>query len=176
MRRIHITVHLLRNLGDFCILHSAIHTNRHEARQPCCYHAISPCRLPTACKFQCTVERCLDRLEFGSVSCQFQQYPLAKVRSFHESILFRTMAQLCFTPNTHSLATQQDTARAVIDAYNAWDVDAIMAYRSPGCKHRVLPFSMDQAAKSNDEYRAYLNTIMPLYSNFTVSASGPSTV
>lgn len=31
---------------------------------------------------------------------------------------------------------------------------------------------MGRAAKSNDEYRAYLGTIMPLYSNFTVCASG----
>jgi hypothetical protein len=30
---------------------------------------------------------------------------------------------------------------------------------------------MSRAAKSNDEYRAYLNKIMPLYLNFTVSAS-----
>ncbi|CAE7016099.1 hypothetical protein PTTW11_02903 [Pyrenophora teres f. teres] len=71
------------------------------------------------------------------------------------------------TPSPN-LAAQQDTARAVIDAYNAWDVDAILAYRSPDCKHRVLPASMNRAAKSNDEYRAYLNTIMPLYLNFTV--------
>ncbi|KAL5375328.1 hypothetical protein PMIN02_012062 [Paraphaeosphaeria minitans] len=28
---------------------------------------------------------------------------------------------------------------------------------------------MGRAAKSNDEYRAYLSTIMPLYSNFTVA-------
>ena len=35
---------------------------------------------------------------------------------------------------------------------------------------------MNWAAKSNDEYRAYLNTIMPLYSNFTVSASHVSIV
>lgn len=28
---------------------------------------------------------------------------------------------------------------------------------------------MGRAAKSNDEYRAYLSTIMPLYSNFTAS-------
>jgi len=51
-----------------------------------------------------------------------------------------------------------------------------MAYRSPKCKHRVLPASMNRAAKSNNEYRAYFNAIMPLYSNFTVSASRPNSV
>ncbi|KAF2844600.1 hypothetical protein T440DRAFT_523349 [Plenodomus tracheiphilus IPT5] len=67
-----------------------------------------------------------------------------------------------------NLAAQQDTARAVIEAYNAWDIDDIMAYRSPDCKHRVLPASMNRAANSNAEYRAYLSAIMPLYSHFTV--------
>ncbi|OWY53195.1 hypothetical protein AALT_g11953 [Alternaria alternata] len=57
---------------------------------------------------------------------------------------------------------------AVIEAYNAWNIDDIMAYRSPDCKHRVLPASMNRTAKTNAEYRAYLSEIMHLYSNFTV--------
>ncbi|EMD86779.1 hypothetical protein COCC4DRAFT_42212 [Bipolaris maydis ATCC 48331] len=68
-----------------------------------------------------------------------------------------------------NLVAQQDTARAVIAAYNAWDIDDIMAYRSPDCKHRVLPTSMHRAARSNAEYRAYLSEVMHLYSNFTVT-------
>jgi ketosteroid isomerase-like protein len=79
-------------------------------------------------------------------------------------------------PNTCSLAAQQDTARAVIEAYNAWDIDDILAYRAPDCKHRVLPASMNRAAKSNDEYRAYLSMIMPMYSNFTVRAPRPQSL
>ncbi|KAL5396859.1 hypothetical protein PMIN03_012930 [Paraphaeosphaeria minitans] len=67
------------------------------------------------------------------------------------------------------LSAQKDTAKAVIDAYNAWDIDRILAYRTPDCQHQVLPASMGRAAKSNDEYRAYLSTIMPLFSNFTVA-------
>ncbi|KAF2022621.1 hypothetical protein EK21DRAFT_82880 [Setomelanomma holmii] len=69
----------------------------------------------------------------------------------------------------HSVEAQRTTAQTVIDAYNAWDIDQIMAYRTPDCQHQVLPSSMGRAAKSNDEYRAYLSTIMPLYSNFTVT-------
>lgn len=76
-----------------------------------------------------------------------------------------------FTANIYSLEAQRYTAQAVIDAYNTWDIEAILAYRSPDCQHRVLPASMNRAAKSNDEYRAYLDKIMPLYSNFTVSVS-----
>jgi hypothetical protein len=114
------------------------------------------------------------------MSHQCQHHPPAEVRPYHKhtlhnvkSVLAKTLAQSCYTPNTCSLAAQQDTARAVIEAYNAWDIDDIMAYRSPDCKHRVLPASMNQAAKSNAEYRAYLSAIMPLYSNFTVSAPRP---
>jgi hypothetical protein len=93
-----------------------------------------------------------------------------------KSVPARTFAQVHLAPNTCSLAAQQDTARAVIEAYNAWDIDDILAYRSPDCKHRVIPASMDRAAKSNDEYRAYLSMIMPLYSNFTVRAPRPRRV
>jgi hypothetical protein len=66
---------------------------------------------------------------------------------------------------------QKETARTFIDAYNAWDIDAIMGYRAPGCQHRVLPSSLGRSAKTNDEYRDYLKTIMPLFSNFTVVIS-----
>lgn len=54
------------------------------------------------------------------------------------------------------------TAQAVIDGYNAWDIDAILAYRSPNCQHQVLPSSMGRVSQNNDEYRIYLSTIMPL--------------
>ncbi|EMD88492.1 hypothetical protein COCC4DRAFT_29062 [Bipolaris maydis ATCC 48331] len=76
-----------------------------------------------------------------------------------------------YYPNANmcSLIAQKNTARAVIDAYNAWDIEAILAYQSPDCEHRVLPASINRAAKSNDEYRTYLNKIMPQYSNFTVT-------
>jgi hypothetical protein len=67
---------------------------------------------------------------------------------------------------------QQETVRTVIDAYNAWDIDGILAYRTPDCKHQVLPSCMNQTVESNDDYRAYLSKIMPLFTNFTVGYSG----
>ncbi|KAI5368528.1 hypothetical protein J4E82_010667, partial [Alternaria postmessia] len=97
--------------------------------------------------------------------------PLASTKSRSSDVWVGLNLSQCLTnastiplPN---LAAQQDTAWAVIEAYNAWDIDDIMAYRSPDCKHRVLPASMNRAAKSNAEYRAYLSAIMPLYSGFT---------
>ncbi|KAF9730069.1 hypothetical protein PMIN01_12002, partial [Paraphaeosphaeria minitans] len=71
--------------------------------------------------------------------------------------------------NACSLDAQKSTAKAVIDAYTAWDIDRILSYRTPECQHQVLPSSMGRGPESNDEYRAYLSTIMPLYSEFTVA-------
>ena len=65
--------------------------------------------------------------------------------------------------------TYTSTAQTVIDAYNACDIDAILAYRTPDCQHQVLPSSMARAAQTNGEYRRYLSTIMPMFSNFTVA-------
>ncbi|ORY54811.1 uncharacterized protein BCR38DRAFT_453145 [Pseudomassariella vexata] len=61
------------------------------------------------------------------------------------------------------------TALAVINAYNAWDVDAIMALRAPDCIHRVLPESLGQPAMNNTEYRAYFESIQPLFENWTIT-------
>lgn len=47
-------------------------------------------------------------------------------------------------------------------------MDAIVDYRTPDCQHQVLPYSMNRAAKNNDEYRDYMAKIMPLFTNFTV--------
>jgi ketosteroid isomerase-like protein len=73
--------------------------------------------------------------------------------------------------DTHSTTMQMETAETFINAYNAWDIDAIMGYRTPDCQHHVLPSSLGRSAKNNDEYRDYLETIMPLFSNFTVDIS-----
>ena len=107
---------------------------------------------------------------------QRQRHPASKVRPYHgnsphsaNTVLTRFLVQSDYFSNFHSLLAQQDTARAVIEAYNAWNIDDIMAYRSPDCMHRVLPASMNRTGRSNAEYRAYLSAIMPLYSGFTVS-------
>jgi hypothetical protein len=73
------------------------------------------------------------------------------------------------TAATLSLDAQKETAQTVIDAYNAWDIDAILAYRTPDCQHQVLPSSMACAAQTNGEYRRYLSMIMPMFLNFTVA-------
>jgi hypothetical protein len=74
---------------------------------------------------------------------------------------------------TYSLKAQKVVAKEVIDAYNAWDVDRIIAYRTSDCKQQVLPATLNRTAKSNDEYRAFFKSIEPLYKNFTVRLITP---
>ncbi|KAH8714030.1 hypothetical protein GQ44DRAFT_689025 [Phaeosphaeriaceae sp. PMI808] len=68
-----------------------------------------------------------------------------------------------------TLATQKETAQAVLDAYNAWDVEKILAFRAPDCQQQVLPASMGRPSMSNSEYRERLNQMLPWFRKFTVT-------
>jgi len=68
-----------------------------------------------------------------------------------------------------TLATQKATAQSVLDAYNAWDMEKILAFRTPDCQQQVLPASLGRKTMNNDEYREYLGTILPNFRNFTVT-------
>ncbi|RYN39823.1 hypothetical protein AA0112_g3320 [Alternaria arborescens] len=68
-----------------------------------------------------------------------------------------------------NLEAQKVVAKEVIDAYNVWDIEKILAYRTPDCKQQILPAALNRSPKSNDEYRAYFETIEPLYINFTAT-------
>jgi hypothetical protein len=67
------------------------------------------------------------------------------------------------------LATQKNTAKTVIGAYNAWDLEKILACRSPDCETKVLPASMGRASRNNTEYRERMSQIMPWFKDFKVS-------
>lgn len=67
-----------------------------------------------------------------------------------------------------TLATQKATTQTVLDAYNAWDMEKILAFRAPDCKQQVIPASMGRPSMSNDEYRERLKQILPCFRNFTV--------
>ncbi|EDU46313.1 predicted protein [Pyrenophora tritici-repentis Pt-1C-BFP] len=58
-----------------------------------------------------------------------------------------------------TLAAQKATTQAVIDAYNAWDIEKILAVRAPDCTTRVLPASMGRPNMSNSEYRERMNQL-----------------
>ncbi|KAK7448502.1 hypothetical protein VKT23_013763 [Stygiomarasmius scandens] len=67
--------------------------------------------------------------------------------------------------------TLNATASALISAYNAWDLDAILSdsWRSPSCIHQILPLSLGQPAMDNTFYRHYLRTFMSTFRNLTVT-------
>ncbi|KAH7087114.1 hypothetical protein FB567DRAFT_602682 [Paraphoma chrysanthemicola] len=68
-----------------------------------------------------------------------------------------------------TLAAQKATTQAVLDAYNAWDLDAILAFRAPDCQQQVLPASMGRPSMSNSEYRERLKILLPWFRKFTVT-------
>lgn len=72
------------------------------------------------------------------------------------------------------MATNPDTrllqtALTLIEGYNKWDIDAIMAPRAPNCVQRVYPARLDRPSLTNDEYRSYFASLMPLIEGFTVT-------
>jgi hypothetical protein len=70
-----------------------------------------------------------------------------------------------------TLAAQKETTRAVLDAYNTWDLEKILAFRAPECIQQILPASMGRPSQNNTEYRERLTQIMPWFRKFTVILS-----
>lgn len=60
------------------------------------------------------------------------------------------------------------TIHRIVDAYNSWDIDAIMAPRAPECIHEILPLSLKQPPLTNEQYRAHFATVIPQFQNFKV--------
>ena len=72
-------------------------------------------------------------------------------------------------PNDMSRSTLLETGCAVIDGYNAWKPEAIMAYRAPNCIHQILPASLGRQPMNNEQFLAYFTPIMPAFKNFHVT-------
>lgn len=60
------------------------------------------------------------------------------------------------------------TALSVIDGYNKWDIDAILAPRASDCTQEVLPYRLGRPAMGNTDYREYFSKLMPCFSAFHV--------
>lgn len=63
-----------------------------------------------------------------------------------------------------------ETANAVLNSYNIWTVEALMAVRSPDCMHYILPDSLSRPSLNNEDYRAYFTPFMPAFRDFHVKA------
>ena len=60
------------------------------------------------------------------------------------------------------------TALAIIEGYNTWTIDAILAPRAPDCTHQVHPTRLGRPLLKNNDYRAYFSAFIPHFKNFHV--------
>lgn len=61
------------------------------------------------------------------------------------------------------------TALAIIEAYNKWDIEAIMALRTDDCVQEIAPKSLGNPEKDNAGYRAWFGPMMAHFRGFTVT-------
>jgi hypothetical protein len=72
--------------------------------------------------------------------------------------------------STHETPSQlMRTATGLIDAYNAWDMEAIMAPRHASCTQKVYPERLNRPAFNNDEYRKYFGDFLDHFQNYKIT-------
>ena len=64
---------------------------------------------------------------------------------------------------------QRQTADALVAAFNAMDVPAIIALRSPTCMRQILPATMNIPHTANDAFRDHLNSLTTIFQNFELT-------
>lgn len=64
---------------------------------------------------------------------------------------------------------QRLTAEAVVDAFNRMDIDAIIAFRSDDCMRYILPSTLGHPPTNNKQYRASLERLIKIFSNFSLT-------
>ncbi|KAI1317017.1 hypothetical protein F5Y16DRAFT_160305 [Xylariaceae sp. FL0255] len=64
---------------------------------------------------------------------------------------------------------RRQTALAVVDAYNKWSLDTIMAVRADNCIHQVLPRTLGRQEMDNATYAGYFGAMIPHFKDFTVT-------
>lgn len=56
----------------------------------------------------------------------------------------------------------------LLAAFNAMDVDAIIATRHPDCIQHIVPLSLNKSPEDNSAYRRRLDYVLPAFANFTL--------
>lgn len=76
------------------------------------------------------------------------------------------------------LENMQRSSEKLFDAYNHWNVGAMIAIRSGDCKSSALPKTFGKSigcvAESNTEHRKRLEAMHPVLSDFQVSMMSTS--
>lgn len=63
---------------------------------------------------------------------------------------------------------ERQTANKLVAAYNAMDVDTIIALRTPDCKRVFLPSSLKYSPQSNQLFKANLAAMSTIFTSFKV--------
>ena len=66
-------------------------------------------------------------------------------------------------------SAQRQTAEAVVEAFNHMDIDTIVSYRSDDCMRYILPSTLGHPPTNNEQYRASLQRLKPIFSNFSLT-------
>lgn len=70
--------------------------------------------------------------------------------------------------STPSRSTLVATALSVVDGYNAWSIEEILAPRSTNCTQHILPHSLGIPPMNNTQYASYFRPNLPNFRNFHV--------
>ena len=68
-----------------------------------------------------------------------------------------------------SSTRQRQNADALVTAFNAMDIPAILALRSSDCMRQILPASMKIPNTNNDAYSKHLYSVAKVYQNFELT-------
>lgn len=71
--------------------------------------------------------------------------------------------------NHRGVSVQRLVAEELVDAFNRMDIDEIMSKRADGCMRHILPASLGQKPTNNDQYRATLQSLRPIFKNFRLT-------
>lgn len=64
------------------------------------------------------------------------------------------------------------TALNLLESYDKWDIDAIIAPRAENCVQQVYPSRLNRPKQNNAEYREYFEKgVMPHFKDFHVSVT-----
>lgn len=70
-----------------------------------------------------------------------------------------------------SRTPQRRTAEALVAAFNAMDVPAIMSHRAPHCIRTFLPLSMNIPSQNNTTYHSSLQKLVSVFHNFSLTTN-----
>ncbi|KAL9041860.1 MAG: hypothetical protein Q9180_000996 [Flavoplaca navasiana] len=68
-----------------------------------------------------------------------------------------------------TMASCNQTAQALVTAYNTWTLENIMDVRASNCINYILPNSLGQKSMDNEEYKAFFAPRMASFRNFNLA-------